>query len=261
MSALPATPLHGDRTTCLMHLFPGDQRSHLYWEGTTREGKKRTVTRHAAPLESAFRRHLDPASEPGPGAIGVKFAYETSGGTRRSCCLALDLDELTVNQVRSTGLVDTLDGLGIRPYFTTGSTGRGCHMFVFADADLPLDHARKGLLALAQLVQEVAPGTRVETFPSSGLVGGKGLFLPYRGAGLDGFGANPLLDSVNDWARVPLEGALDLILRTSRESIFQLTQQVRPTESSVPARTMDAATSSETNLQRFEAEVARLAPL
>lgn len=261
MSADLATPSHADRTMTLMLLFPGDERSHLCWEGTTSTGKKRTVTRHSGATASDFNRHLDPASERGPGAIGVKLAYQSESGAWSCRCLALDLDELTVDDVRSTGIVDTLEGLGISPYFTTGSTGRGCHMYLFIDAEVPLDHAREGLRALTFLVLEAAPGTRVETFPSSGRSGGKGLFLPYRGAGLDGFGANPLLDAVNDWARVPLDGARTLIKRTPRDCIFRLAQRARPTEPSLPARSTDTLTSALTSSQQFEAEATRLMPL
>src|SRR5690606_7486516 len=70
--------------------------------------------------------------------------------------------------------------------------------------------------------QETHENLQVELFPSSGRGPGKGLYLPYRGAGLDGFGSNPLLDPNASYAPIHLRKAHARLERTLPEDLYRL---------------------------------------
>lgn len=243
----------------LGQLVPADESEHLIWTGFTPAGRKRLTTVNAA-LGPALRRHVVSASVRGPGAVGVKLAVRGEDGIRRSRVLALDLDAVNVEQLQGSAIIDTLESIGVYAYPTTGSTGRGCHLWVFVDGAILADIATRALRALRSLLEDAAGLTRVETFPSNATTSGNGILLPYRGACKDGFGANPLLDPADNFTAIPLRSAGSVIKRTEADALLHLASSLDFDAANESKRPESALldTSIDT-IAAAEEEVARLA--
>jgi len=245
----------------LMALFPGGDSAFLKWRKTGGSGAKPTVTRHGAPTSEDYAQHLAADSFDGPGAVGVKLARTSEYGDLVCDVVVLDLDQLPVPSLRDTPIIDSLESLGIHPYASTGSTGRGSHVYVFLESAMPVKHAFDVLQLLARIVQEAAPGTTVEKFPSSRTGTGKAIYLPYRAAGVDGFGANPVLDAGNDYSYIRLGEAEQRIKRTPPERLYDLARRWREDDaSSAQAAPPTVRPPAPDDGQRsFDLEVERLA--
>lgn len=249
------------RPTDLMALFPGGDSAFLKWRTTTGSARKPTATRHGAPTVADYEEHLAAASIAGPGAIGVKLARTSVDGNIVSNVVAIDLDNLPVSSLRDTPVIDSLESLGIHPYVSTGSTGRGSHLYVFLEHAMPVKHAYDSLQVLARIIREGAPGTTVEVFPSSRTGTGKGIYLPYRGAGNDGLGANPVLDAYNDYSPIRLDEAERRIKRTPPGRLYDLAERWREDEAATSTATLPKVEPRvpEDGHHSFEQEVERLA--
>jgi len=249
------------RPTDLMALFPGGDSAFLKWRTTSGSGRKPTATRHRAPTMADYEEHLAAASTAGPGAIGVKLARTSEDGNIVCSVVAVDLDNLPVSSLRDTPIIDSLESLGIHSYVSTGSTGRGSHLYAFLERAMPVKHAYDSLQALARIIRDGAPGTTVEVFPSSRTGTGKGIYLPYRGASNDGLGANPVLDAYNDYSPIRLDEAEKRIKRTPPERLYDLAERwgedEAPTSTATP-QTVEPHVPDDGH-HRFEQEVERLA--
>jgi len=252
---------HG-RLEALMELFPGGTGGFLKWQAALGpHARKRTTTVARAPTPADYGDHLSPSSGLGPGAIGVKLSQLNDEGVWVCKAIALDLDDLTVARLRETAVIDTLESLGLPAYVGTGSTGRGCHLYAFLEEAAPTDLAHAALLTAAQVIRDAVDPTPVELFPSNPRSAGKGLYLPYRGAGEDGFGANPMLDPRTGYDPIPLETTPEIIRRTPTALLSELAK-LHPAEgvnlSMDPQDETMTAGPVRSNLEKFEAEVDRL---
>lgn len=257
----PHKPSASTRPTDLMALFPGGDSAFLKWRTTTGSGRKPTATRHGAPTTADYAEHLSFDAIAGPGAIGVKLARTSEDGNIECSVVAIDLDNLPVSSLRDTPIIDSLESLGIHPYVSSGSTGRGSHLYVFLEHTMPVKHAYDGLQVLARIIREGAPGTTVEVFPSSRTGTGKGIYLPYRGASNDGLGANPILDPCNDYSPIRLDEAEMHVTRTPPARLYDLAQRWPEDEAPTSTATPQAVEPHvpDDGHDRFEQEVERLA--
>lgn len=260
-TADPHKPSASTRPTDLMALFPGGDSAFLKWRTTSGSGSKPTATRHRAPTTADYAEHLAVDAIAGPGAIGVKLARTSEDGNIECSVVAIDLDNLPVSSLRDTPIIDSLESLGIHPYVSTGSTGRGSHLYVFLEHAMPVKHAYDSLQVLTRIIREGVPGTTVEVFPSSRTGTGKGIYLPYRGASNDGLGANPVLDACNDYSPIRLDKAEKHIKRTPPERLNELAERWREDEAATSTATPPKVEPAvpEDGHHRFEQEVERLA--
>lgn len=204
-----------------MSLFPPESGRHLQW-GPAAPGRRKTVTTALRPATAAdYHRHLATEALAGPGAIGVSPTRLDSQGRLVCGFVALDLDTLTVDTF-PTSVLDTLEGLGVQGYVTRGSTGRGSHLYIFLKGSLPVAEAFGAITGIAHLMREARPGSTTEQFPSNPSTPGKAIFLPYRGAATDGYGANPLLDPRAGLAPIALDDAQSCIKRTAADALYAL---------------------------------------
>ena len=249
------------RLKALMALFPSGTGSFLRWQPTVDPNeRKQTTTVRREPTPADYGDHLSPSSRPGPGAIGVKLSRPNGAGAWVCETIALDLDAIPVTELRETAVIDTLEGLGLQAYVGTGSTGRGCHLYVFLEETIPTDLAHAALLVVAQVIRDAVGPTPVELFPSNPRSAGKGIYLPYRGAGEDGLGANPILDPRTGYGPIPLEAAPKAIKRTPAALLAAISElRDEAIESSmVPQDESRTVGPGRSNLELFETEVARL---
>src|SRR5690554_4252861 len=83
----------------LMTRFPPGAGGHLQRVKDRPNGGKGVVTPSQPPTAAAYIRHLARETLAGPGALGVKPARSSATGSLLCDFVALDLDNLTVEQL------------------------------------------------------------------------------------------------------------------------------------------------------------------
>jgi predicted transcriptional regulator len=246
----------------LQALFPCHQNkylaakiSHYGWG----EIDKKVWTVHRSPTLEDFVVHLD-NNQAKEDVLGVFPTFLAGGGGRRGWfvkVLALDYDASTMEQVMP--LVALLEDHGIYAYLDTGTTDRGCHLYVFLADPLPQHEAYAALAKIANLSQQLGL-PYPETFPSNATTAGKGILLPYRGAAEDGIGANHLIDPTTGTA-IPLMQAEDEIYRTDLSDLKGLIASLEcdKTGSELAHNVTKIETYSDA-IGAWEAEVLRVEP-
>jgi hypothetical protein len=117
------------------------------------------------------------------------------------------------------------------------------------------------LVAIADLSKQLNL-SYPEFMPSSASGPGKGIFLPYRGAAEDGFGANPLINPIGG-DQIRLDVTESEVFRTEVENLRDLVEDLGGTESKSTAsrgsshNTLDANTYAGAQ-KAWDAEMARL---
>lgn len=183
----------------LKNLFPSHPGGHILWmPGEPKSpGKKNTRARTGMPSQAAYARHLSVSSCLGPGALGTTPGFPSPAGrTSLTTWAVLDFDDQTPSEVRP--FFEALSRQGLTFLFNGGTTGRGTHVWFLLDAPLPLGRAYHSLAFLQRVARYMGAGDMdlrpaAPTLSASGK--GDAIFLPYRGAGQDSFGVNPLTDS------------------------------------------------------------------
>jgi hypothetical protein len=178
-------------------LFPGSNRRHNVLESLDAQGGKYAPVRSREAKRGAYSRHLSAGSLEGPGALGIFPGYLPAfalGGQERRWqvrFIVLDFDEPVYDEI-ATFLLDVV-GMGQRPLMSFGTTGRGAHAVLLLSEPVAQPLAHEHAVSLARLAQK-AGLPKPEIRPSAAYASGSPIFLPYRGAALDGLGANPLFD-------------------------------------------------------------------
>ena len=245
----------------LMTVFPGHPEQHITWIPGGKLGNKHTVTRHARAELAEFRLHLHPDSWSGVGAVGIIQGIKTKRVWRTPWAV-LDFDKQKPADLEE--YFHLLRSRGLNFLFNTGTRGRGTHIFFLLDTAVTLHQAHRALVLLkgvAQTMKMKGIHLRPESDrPSSGI------YLPYRGAGDDGFGVNPLVDAATGVV-VPLEQLPD----HPRQPVAAFTALTRlrsvqgfiagPTRNYRPARLAPLESVIPESTDRWAAELERLADL
>jgi hypothetical protein len=215
-----------DFAPLLMALYRPHPDTHNSITELTGSEKTAPVVRRAATIKE-YSTHLSPAAREGIGALGMYLGERVQDGDKvwwSMSYLVLDFD--TKGPADLVPLIDTLAGFSITTYATTGTTGRGAHLYLFLS---PLLHHKRAY-SVVKLFQTVASEAGLglpETRPS-GISGmGSPIFLPYRAAGEDGFGVNPLLNPADDFRPISLVGANKQIKRVSSETLEAFSQEIQ----------------------------------
>lgn len=187
--------------------------------------KMAPVIRRAASI-GEYRTHLSPASREGVGALGMYLGERIQHDDKvwwSMSYVVLDFDTNTPAEL--IPLVTTLLGSDVHTYLTTGTTGRGAHLYIFLK---PLMHHKRayGVVKHLQAVAYDAGLGRPEIRPSSDSGPGSPIFLPYRAAGEDGFGINPLLDPENEMRPASLAEAPEVVKRVAPETLEAVCQEL-----------------------------------
>jgi hypothetical protein len=196
--------------------------------------KKRVTTIRRGARSEDYAKHLDAGSFNGTGALGIIPTFSESIGQKRGWFvwfLALDFDSLSLTEVMP--LVAALEEYRVYVYLDRGTTGRGVHLYIFLSSPLPQGEAHEVLTTIANLSLHIGL-PYPEFMPSSASGSGKGIFLPYRGAAEDGFGANPLIDPVGG-TQIPLhaadpDAAEGEVFRTEVEDLGALVENLGVTD-------------------------------
>ncbi len=255
-----------DYPTILQGLFPGHPARRLLCTDVYRDefGEVRksvvTIKRGAQPQD--YAKHLSPDSHGGTGALGVNPTYpQEFGGRLRWFVRFLALDYDSVNKQEIYCLIALLEQYRVYVYLDEGTTGRGLHLYVFLSEPLPQGEAHRALTTIASLSkQQKLPYP--EFMPSSASEPGKGVFLPYRGAAEDGFGANPLIDPYGE--QIALGRIEDEVFRTEVEDLRVFVEEFgRHFENKSQATQSPSYHPNDTGtydgaLKALEAEVTRL---
>lgn len=223
MSASAALPVLSRLAEALLALFPGNAKRHncvTALEG----GQKRAPVRRRGAGPAEYARHLDPTAYAGVGTLGVFPARRSAAGGWVTSFVALDCDATPPEglQVVTDALIDS----GVFPYLTRGTTGRGAHLYLFLAEPLELEPAHHAARTLAAWTGDLLQRAPVEYRPSSPDAEGSAIFLPYRGAALDGLGFNPLLDPAAGLVPIALAEAERRVHRTPPHALLALAERI-----------------------------------
>jgi hypothetical protein len=179
----------------LCKLFPGHPARHIVLRGVV-SGDKQVSTRRQGARIGDYARHLSRESYKGPGALGLLPGYRKEGEEGQKSrwfvdWIAMDYDGRTPEELLP--LVDLLEEHRIYSYLTHGTTERGAHLYVFFVGPVPQPDAHRALQTIVQVSRQMGVGVP-EIRPSAPYACGAPILLPYRSAGRDGCGYNPLLD-------------------------------------------------------------------
>ena len=211
----------------LCKLFPGHPDKHIVLKKIV-SGKKRAPTRYQGAQIEDYARHLSLKSYKGLGALGLFPGYRKQGeeGQKNRWFvnwIAMDYDGKTPGDLLP--LLHWLEEQGIYNYLTHETTGRGAHLYVFFVDPVPQPDAHRALQTIAELSRELGVGVP-EIRPSTPYASGAPILLPYRSAGRDGFGYNPLLDP-QTFLPVRLSSAQQEIRRTEVGNFLVLAREVK----------------------------------
>lgn len=251
---------------CLKLLFPAHVSAYnciVKLEGTQ---KTAPVVRRAATLRE-YCNHLSPTAREGVGALGMYLGEKVQTNLQTwwsMSFLALDFDDKTLAELVS--FIDTLVGLGVYLYVSTGTTGRGAHLYIFLHPLLQQKRAFVVVKLLQTMAHDAGLG-RPEIRPSSMSGIGSPIFLPYRAAGEDSFGVNPLLDPEDNFCPILLADVQKRVKRVCPETLEALCQELngKVSESTnhceKPLRTPPNRSAPQVgdSLTLLEAELERLA--
>ncbi|WP_291432214.1 hypothetical protein [Deinococcus sp.] len=176
------------RTSVLRTLFPGHPDQHLCWTHSNPDGSKEIRYRRRGAKNDDYERHLHPDTVPGPGALGVMPGVSRRGRLVTSWAM-LDLDTFTPEALAA--LRGALDSHELPYLLTTGTTGRGAHLWFLLSEPITLRAAWRAVDFLGRAARHVGV-TGLDLRPSQEEGTGSGVLLPYRGADRDGLGVNPL---------------------------------------------------------------------
>lgn len=211
----------------LQRLFRGHPARHLQCTDVQCLGngsrKKEAITRKYGAQLSEYAKHLDPRSFDGVGALGVIPTFSSNSEERARWFvefLALDFDSVGLADVMP--LIAVLEENRIYVYLDRGTTGRGVHLYIFPSKPLSQREAHTVLVTVANLSKSLKL-PYPEFMPSSASGPSRGIFLPYRGAAEDGFGANPLIDPANG-TQIPLCEAESEIYETEIEDLWNFVE-------------------------------------
>ena len=179
----------------LWNLFPGHPARHIVLKKIV-SGEKRAPTRYQGARIEDYARHLSLKSYKGQGALGLFPGYRKVGEEGQKSrwfvdWIVMDYDGRTPEELLP--LVDLLEEHGIYSYLSHGTTGRGAHLYAFFVDPVPQPDAHRALQTIVQVSRQKGVGVP-EIRPSARYACGAPILLPYRGAGGDGCGYNPLLD-------------------------------------------------------------------
>ena len=218
----------------LQRLFPGHPARRLLCTGIHCDDagkvKKEVTTRHRGAHLGDYKKHLDPKSHDGVGALGIiPTLPKTNGEETRWFVqfMALDFDISELADVMP--LIAVLEEYRVYVYLDQGTTGRGVHLYVFLADPLLQWEAHEVLVAIANLSKQLNL-SYPEFMPSSASGPGKGIFLPYRGAAEDGFGANPLINPIGG-EQIRLDVTESEVFRTDVENLRVLVEDLGGAES------------------------------
>ena len=204
--------------------FNPDASNFIRFTDWKKDGNKNVISVGAPPLFDDYLHHVVAASRGGPGAIGVSPLSESARPDEAeptATFAALDLDHSEPRALAP--LTEQLANHGVSSYLSTGTTGRGTHVFFLFDEPLDGAVAYEFAAAVGRLAGQM--GHAFEPFPSSARQVGNRLLLPYRASGEDGYGANPLLIP-GDLRAIPV-AALPYIQRSSAADVKRLLNEMR----------------------------------
>ena len=243
----------------LMTVFPGHPEQHIAWIPGGEPGEKNTTMRHRRAGLAEFSRHLHPDSRSGVGAVGIVQGIKTKRVWRTPWAV-LDFDQQKPAELEE--YFNLLSSRGLNFLFNTGTRGRGTHIFFLLDTAVTLHQAHKVLTLLKDVAKKLGAGL-MDLRPESGRPS-SGLYLPYRGAGDDGYGANPLVDSATgvviplaqlpDHPRQPVAAFTALTRLRSAESFI-----AGPARNYRPERLPHLESVIPVSRDRWAAELERLA--
>ncbi len=209
----------------LQRLFPGHPARQLLctdvYLNESGEPKKKVVTKRGGARMEDYTRHLSRESSDGVGALGVIPTYPEQPRTKSPWLVAfltLDWDTIRLEDIQP--LIDVLDAYRVYAYLDRGTTGRSVHLSIFLSVSLFQWEAHAASTTIANLSKHLGL-PKPEVFPSSAYGKSLGVFLPYRGAEEDGYGANPLIDPISG-SEIHLGQADEEIARTEPEDLLAL---------------------------------------
>jgi hypothetical protein len=175
-------------------VFRAQQCRAIRCVGIDQEGNK-VVRPLGRPLAgSDVRKHLSSVCSVGVGALGITPGFHTTKNGRRrwfTRFIALDFDSSEPEQLLPL-LGEMLDS-DIRTVVTTGTSGRGSHVYVFFSQPTPVHEAFR----IAECLKKGSARHKLpypELRPSRPFARSMAILLPFRGATRDDLGFNPWLD-------------------------------------------------------------------
>ena len=174
----------------LLELFPGHPARHTQLRALKHPdfGKKDAMTLLFGAKEALYAKHLDVRCFDGSWALGLMPGYPVGPKRWSVIWVGFDFDGNTLLEV--SPFVDALKARDIYVYLTIGTSGRGAHGYVFFTKPVSQPKVHNALKQWANLAVDLGLG-RPDIRPSNPYGPGTGLFLPYRGAGQDGYGLIP----------------------------------------------------------------------
>lgn len=238
----------------LQRLFPGHPAKHIELRALKHPdlGKKDAITLPFGAKENLYARHLDVRCLDGSWALGLMAGFPVGPKRWSVSWIGFDFDGNTLTEVLS--FVVALRERDIHAYLTRGTSGRGSHGYVFFTEPVSQPKVHNALKQWANLAEDLGLG-RPEIRPSNPYGPGTGIFLPYRGAEQDGYGFNPIIDTVTLDA-IALEDACTRITRTIPESFLVRRRDSGKTRTKTAASKVHATGMG--SFEAWEAELRRL---
>ncbi|GAA4009358.1 hypothetical protein GCM10022631_22210 [Deinococcus rubellus] len=204
-------------------LFPINPDRHIVMESFNSEtGAKpsRTVRQPATPGD--VERHLN--NNERVGTLGYLPGYATETTV---ACVDVDNKSKGIRKLEEAFLLETnsiqtaLEKNGVA-FNLEISTNGGHHLWVFLSEPVPY----KLLSSVLKAIAAEAGYTGVEVYPMSENLGGRMVYLPYRGATIDPKGLGNTFLQRTDGTPISLIQALDQVRLTRAETILDLAHRI-----------------------------------
>lgn len=175
----------------LQSIFRGRPEKHIQLRSPTNVSRKDIVEVKRGAAERDYAAHLRPEASQGPGGIGLYpgFVWGRRTGLWTNWAM-LDFDDHSPDDLQL--FFEVLTRQGLQVLANQGTRGRGAHLWFLLERPVPLEKAAASLHFLQHAAAKLGI-SKVERRPHHNS-GDLAVMLPYRGAGVDGRGFNPLID-------------------------------------------------------------------
>jgi hypothetical protein len=219
---------------------------------------------HSPLSAQAVQTHLNVPTDVlgGVGSVGVMPGIK-SGKVWRTPWAVMDFDQQQPADLKP--FFDLLLDRELRFVFSTGTTGRGAHLWFLLDQAITLHQANRALKFLKEVAVSIG-WSGIDLRPDEKGEGSAGIMLPYRGAARDGEGVNPLYDPatgalilLSELPSFPRQDAKMFARLGSLRSVERFFAGLAPEKQPVHAPRL--ASEIPTAAEAWEAELGRLCPL